>query len=238
MLTVEALNAGYGKFKVLFDVDFTAKDKEITVVVGPNGSGKTTLLKGIFGLITIYSGDVMLDGKELTGLPPHEIAKKGIAYLPQTDDVFANLTLDENLVMAGYTLTENEFKDRSNDVLEIFPVLKSFTSRKAGTLSGGERRLLAMAMALLRKPKVMMFDEPTSNLSPKIAMQVFDNIAKLRDSLGVTIILVEQIAKKALEIGDRAFLMVGGKPIFEGKCSELLGHPELSKLYLGIKKDV
>ena len=237
MLTVEALNAGYGKFRVLFDVNFAARDKEITVVVGPNGSGKTTLLKGIFGLITIYSGDVMLDGRKLTGLPPHEIAKKGIAYLPQTDDVFANLTLDENLAMAGYTLTENEFNDRSNEVLGIFPVLKSFTSRKAGTLSGGERRILAMAMALLRKPKVMMFDEPTSNLSPKIAMQVFDNIAKLRDSLGVTIILVEQMAKKALETGDRTFLMVGGKPIFEGKCSELLGHPELSKLYLGIKPD-
>ncbi len=238
MLTVEALNAGYGKFKVLFDVDFTAMDKGITVIVGPNGSGKTTLLKGIFGLITIYSGEVIFDGQKLTGLPPHEIAKKGIAYLPQTDDVFSNLRLEENLVMAGYTLAESEFKDRSNEVLELFPVLKPYKNRKAGTLSGGERRILAMAMALLRRPKVMLFDEPTSNLAPKIAMQVFDNIKKLRDDLGVTIVLVEQVAKKSLEIGDNAFLMVGGKSVFHGKCDELLRHPEFGKLYLGIKTEV
>lgn len=238
MLKVSSLNAGYGKFRILFDVNCIANEKEITVVVGPNGSGKTTLLRGIFGLVTIYSGDVILDGQKLTRLAPHEIAKKGVAYLPQTDDVFSNLTLVENLVMAGYTLEKDDLKERFEEVLSIFPVLKGYLSRKAGTLSGGERRMLAMAMALLRRPKVMMFDEPTSNLAPKVAVQVFDNILKLRDSLGMTIILVEQVAKKALEIGDHALLMVGGKSIFEGKCEELLTHPELGKLYLGIKTGV
>jgi len=234
MITVDKLNAGYGRLHVLFDVQMKVDDKKITVIVGPNGSGKSTLLKSIFGLTRIYSGSIKFNGEEIVGLMPHEIAKKGIAYLPQTDNVFANLTVRENMIMAGYTLKRGEVLSRIDEVSEIFPILKKYWNRRAGTLSGGERQMVAMAMALLRKPKIMMFDEPTGNLAPKIAKEVLAKIIELRDSMGMTIILVEQNARRALEIGDKAYLLVSGRLIFEGHPQELLSHPELAKIYLGI----
>ena len=235
MLVVRGLNAGYGKFSVLFDVNMEAEDKKITVIVGPNGSGKSTLLKSIFGLTTIYSGSIKLDGEELARYPPHEIAKKGVAYLPQTENVFVNLTVRENLIMASYALEKEVVEDRIEEVLAMFPVLKGMMNKRARTLSGGERRMLAIAMSLLRKPKLMMFDEPTTDLAPKIARQLLKKIVELRDELGLTIILVEQSAKRALEIGDKAYLLVDGRVNFEGTPEELLNHPRLSKLYLGIE---
>lgn len=234
MIRTEQLNAGYGKLHVLYDVNFEAPRKEITVIVGPNGSGKSTLLKAIFGLITIYSGKVIYNGVDVTKKPPHEKAKLGLAYVPQVDNVFATLTVEENLKIAGYLLDKKELKDRIDLVLDIFPVLKDFMKRKAGTLSGGERQMLAISMALIRNAKVLMLDEPTGQLAPKIATMIFNKIIELRDRLGLTIILVEQNAKKALEIGDKAYLLVSGKVVFNGKARELLEHKELGKLYLGI----
>ncbi len=234
MITVEKLNAGYGRLHILFDVDVNVKEKSITVVVGPNGSGKSTLLKSIFGLTKIYSGSIKYDGEELVGLMPHQIARRGIAYLPQTDNVFANLTVRENLLMASYTLDKQTAAERMEKVLDFFPMIRDFMNRKSGTLSGGERQMVAMAMALLREPKVMMFDEPTGNLSPKLALEVLAKIRELRDKLGITILLVEQNAKRALEMGDYCYLLVSGRVAFEGHPRELLGHKELSKLYLGI----
>lgn len=208
--------------------------RKINVVVGPNGSGKSTLLKSIFGLTTIYSGSIVYEGMELVGKPSHEIAKYGIAYLPQVDNIFANLTVEENLLMAGYLMRKEELEERVEDIAEIFPMVKRYWKRKAKLLSGGERQMVAMAMALVRNPKVMLFDEPTGGLSPKIANEVIAKIIELRDSMDMTIILVEQNAKKALEIGDHAYLLVGGKLIFEGGCQELLEHPQLASLYLGV----
>ncbi|RLG08798.1 MAG: ABC transporter ATP-binding protein [Thaumarchaeota archaeon] len=208
--------------------------RKINVVVGPNGSGKSTLLKSIFGLTTIYSGSIVYEGMELVGKPSHEIAKYGIAYLPQVDNIFANLTVEENLLMAGYLMRKEELEERVEDIVEIFPIVKRYWKRKAKLLSGGERQMVAMAMALVRNPKVMLFDEPTGGLSPKIADEVIAKIIELRDSMNMTIILVEQNAKKALEIGDHAYLLVGGRLIFEGGCQELLEHPQLASLYLGV----
>jgi len=208
--------------------------RKINVVVGPNGSGKSTLLKSIFGLTTIYSGSIVYEGMELVGKPSHEIAKYGIAYLPQVDNIFANLTVEENLLMAGYLMRKEELEERVEDIVEIFPIVKRYWKRKAKLLSGGERQMVAMAMALVRNPKVMLFDEPTGGLSPKIADEVIAKIIELRDSMNMTIILVEQNAKKALEIGDQAYLLVGGRLIFEGGCQELLEHPQLASLYLGV----
>ena len=208
--------------------------RKINVVVGPNGSGKSTLLKSIFGLTTIYSGSIVYEGMELVGKPSHEIAKYGIAYLPQVDNIFANLTVEENLLMAGYLMRKEELEERVEDIVEIFPIVKRYWKRKAKLLSGGERQMVAMAMALVRNPKVMLFDEPTGGLSPKIANEVIAKIIELRDSMNMTIILVEQNAKKALEIGDHAYLLVGGRLIFEGGCQELLEHPQLASLYLGV----
>lgn len=236
VLSVQGLNSGYGRFQVLFDVDAEFKEKEITVIVGPNGSGKTTLLRSIFGITNIYTGLIRLDGQELTRLPPHAISRRGVAYLPQTENVFENLSVRENMMMASYTLGDDETEDRLEETLQIFPVLKDYLKRDAKTLSGGERQMLAMGMALVRRPTVMMFDEPTGALSPKLAEEVLMKIVGLRETLGITIVLVEQHAKRALEVGDKAYLMVSGRPIFEGQPEELMGHEELARLYLGIKK--
>ncbi len=235
MIEVKALNAGYQRLQVLFEVNASFDREKINVVVGPNGSGKSTLLKSIFGLTTIYSGSITFNGRELVGKAPHEVARIGIAYLPQTENVFENLTVEENLRMAGYILKANEIEERIKEVLEFFPVVRRYWKRKARLLSGGERQMVAMAMALIRRPKVMLFDEPTGGLAPKIANEVLSKIIELRDTLNMTIILVEQNAKRALEIGDKAYLLVGGKLIFEGGCDELLNHPQFSTLYLGVK---
>jgi branched-chain amino acid transport system ATP-binding protein len=234
MLSIRNLSAGYGRLQVLYDINLDIKDGEISVIVGPNGSGKSTLLKSIFGLTTIYSGEIKYNGYELTGLPPHKIAERGIAYLPQTNNVFNTLKVRENLLMAGYRCG-SELKDRVEESLALFPTLKNYLERKAGTLSGGEKQMLAMAMALIRKPQIMLFDEPTANLSPKVSNEVLNKIVELRDNLRMTIILVEQNAKKALELGERAYLLVSGRVAFEGASRDLLSHPELSKIYLGLR---
>jgi len=235
LLSISNLNAGYGRFKVLFNVNFECRKAEITAVVGPNGSGKTTLLNSIFGLADIFSGSVMFEGKKLNGKPPHKISRMGISYLPQMKSVFADLSVKENLKTAGYILDSKELNDVMDEVLSLFPILESFLHRKAGTLSGGERQMLAIAMTLMRKPKLIMLDEPLSGLAPLICQKVMDKIAELRDKLGLDIILVEQNAKKALEISDKVYLIVGGKNIFSGKPDKLLERTDLTQLYLGLK---
>ncbi|MET1160521.1 MAG: ABC transporter ATP-binding protein [Thermoprotei archaeon] len=236
MLQTINLYSGYGKLRVLFDINFRAREKEITVVVGPNGAGKTTLMNSICGLADIHGGKIVFEGKEITGMPPHKIAKLGIAYLPQLNNVFAELTVEENLRIAGYLLDEREVKDRIDEVLDLFPKLREFLKRKAGTLSGGERRMLAIAMALMRRPKILLLDEMTTDLAPILVKKVLEKVVELRDRLGLTIVLVEQHAKRALEIGDWAYLLVSGTIRFEGKPEDLLEHPQFAKLYLGITK--
>jgi branched-chain amino acid transport system ATP-binding protein len=236
MIKIENLNAGYGKIHVLYDINFEARVKGITVIVGPNGSGKSTLLKSIMGLTNIYSGKILYEKLDITKLQPYEKVKLGVTYVRQLSSTFPNLTVKENFIMAGYLLDENEFKDRLESILNEFPMLKNFMLRKVKTLSGGERQLLAMAMALMTKPRIMMLDEPTANLSPKMAQEIFKRIVNLRDNFGLTLVVVEQLARKALEIGDKAYLLVNGRTVYEGEAQDLLNNPELGKLYLGIKK--
>jgi len=233
-INVNALNSGYANSHILFGVDFEAKEKEITIIVGPNGSGKSTLLKSIFGLCDVYSGEITFHGKTITRLAPHEVARKKIAYLPQVNNVFSNLTIKENLTMASYTLDSKTQSTRLPEIFETFPILKKYEKSKADTLSGGERQMLAMAMALIRQPIVMLFDEPTASLSPKLADEVLSKIKQMRDDFGITVILVEQNVKRALKMSDYVYLLANGKGVFKGKSEELLSHPELGKLYLGI----
>lgn len=235
LLEVQNISAGYGRLHILSDISIQAADKEITVIVGPNGSGKSTLLKTIAGLTTIYGGEVRLDGNKISSLPAHEIVKRGLAYLPQTESVFTQLTVAENFKMAGYTVSKKEFDNRLKSGIDMFPQLTNYLNSKVQNLSGGERQMVAMTMALIRKPEVIMLDEPTANLSPKLATEVLQKVVELKTNLGMTVLLVEQNAKKALEIGDRAYLLVGGKKVFEGSTIELLGHQELSRMYLGLK---
>ncbi|MDG6983615.1 MAG: ABC transporter ATP-binding protein [Nitrososphaerota archaeon] len=235
MLKVDSVSAGYGKLQILTDVSLDAAPGELTIVVGPNGSGKSTLLKSVAGLTNIYKGSVAMDGKTLSGHPPHVIARSGLAYLPQTEGVFTKLSVKENFKMAAYMIAKSEYESRLKDTLEIFPQLKAYLDSRVVNLSGGERQMVAMTMALLRKPQVIMFDEPTANLSPKYATMVLKTIQSLGKERGMTIVLVEQNAKRALEIGDRAYLLVGGRNAFIGTARELLSHQELAKLYLGMK---
>jgi branched-chain amino acid transport system ATP-binding protein len=235
MLKVDSISAGYGKLQILTDVSLEANPGELTIVVGPNGSGKSTLLKSVAGLTNVFKGTVSMDGKTLTGLPPHEIARSGLAYLPQTDSVFTQLSVTENFKMAAYTVSKGDFDSRLKDAFEIFPQLKSYMESKVVNLSGGERQMVAMTMALVRKPQVIMFDEPTANLSPKYSTQVLRTIESLARERGLTIVLVEQNARRALEVGDNAYLLVGGRNAFHGTAKDLLAHQELAKLYLGVK---
>lgn len=235
MLSVKKVSSGYGKLQILSEISLEARPSEVTVIVGPNGSGKSTLLKTISGLTNIYEGTVSLDDLIISRMAPHEIAKRGLAYLPQTESVFTQLNVSENIRMAAYTVPSSELSSRQKSAMEVFPHISSFMKTKVQNLSGGERQMVAMIMAMIRNPKVVMFDEPTANLSPKIATQVLGTIQSLAKDKGLTVILVEQNARKALEMGDMAYLLVGGKNAFNGTAKELLSHQELAKLYLGLK---
>ncbi len=234
-LSVEGVSSGYGKLQILSDIKLAATPGQVTIVVGPNGSGKSTLLKTIAGLANMFKGLITLDGKTLSGLPAHVIARSGVAYLPQTDSTFAQLTVTENFKMAAYTVSKSDYDARIKDAFSIFPQLENYVRSKVNNLSGGERQMVAMTMALLRKPQLILFDEPTANLSPKYSTQVLKTIQALAKDRGLSIVLVEQNAKRALEVGDRAYLLVGGRNAFTGTAKELLAHQELAKLYLGVK---
>jgi len=236
MLEARSINAGYGKIQVLYNIDIVAHPKQITVIVGPNGSGKSTLLKTLAGYTTLYSGKILFKGKDISKLPPHKRARLGIAYMPQIGNVFSSLTVKENLIMAGLVLDKETFKIRLEEALRTYPIIKKFLHRKVRTLSGGERQMVAMAVAIIRRPEVVMFDEPSANLAPKLVSQVLNQIVELRDKLGVTIVLVEQNTKEALKIGDYAYLLVSGRVKFSGKAADLLNHPDFGKLYLGLSQ--
>ncbi|MBI3841166.1 MAG: ABC transporter ATP-binding protein [Thaumarchaeota archaeon] len=235
MLKVDNVSAGYGKLQVLEGVSMEAASGEVTTMVGPNGSGKSTLLKTIAGLTKLYSGKITLDGASLTSLPPHEIARRGVAYLPQTESVFTQLTVAENVKMAAFTIHKEEYGERLESGLQLFPQVRDYMGNKVQDLSGGERQMVALIMALMRKPKIVMLDEPTANLSPKLATEALGIISSLAKEKGLAVLLVEQNARKALEMGDKAYLLVSGKKAFEGPPKDLLAHKELAKLYLGLK---
>jgi branched-chain amino acid transport system ATP-binding protein len=235
MIELDGVSSGYGKLQVLNDISLQAEAGKISVVVGPNGSGKSTLLKTIAAIATLYKGKISVDGKDISHLAPHEIARHGIAYLPQTESVFTQLKVEENIKMAAYTVPVAEYPTRLEAGLKMFPQISSYLSTKVQNLSGGERQMVAMIMALMRKPDVIMVDEPTANLSPKFATTVLASISSLAKDQGLTVLLVEQNAKRALEMGDHAFLLVGGRKVYDGGARELLAHQELAKMYLGLK---
>jgi len=229
------LVAGYGKMVILHGINFYVQKQEIVTIVGPNGSGKSTLLKAILGIAKVLEGKVLYEGNDITNERLDKISRMGVGYIPQTNNVFTNLTVKENLEMGAYTVKDKkEVKKRMEEVLEIFPDLGGRLRQLAGSLSGGERQMLAMARALMAKPKVMLLDEPTAALSPKYVDLVLNKIKEIRSS-GVTIILVEQNARKGLEIADRGYVLVTGKVAYTAPAKEILEHPEIGKLYLGLK---
>jgi branched-chain amino acid transport system ATP-binding protein len=186
------------------------------------------------GLCTVYSGEIHFQGQTINKLPPYERTKMGIGYMPQVGNIFSKLSVAENLKMAAYTQKEQSvIQDKLEFVFNLFPRLKDFMPRPAGTLSGGERQMLAEGMVLMRDPKVMMVDEPTAGLMPKLVTDVMNQLEKMAEDTGLPIVLVEQRARRALAVGDWSYLMRGGRFTYEGKADELLNHPLLNEMYLG-----
>lgn len=234
MLRVENLFAGYKELRILFDINAVVEEGKITTVAGPNGSGKSTFLKSLFGLATVQSGRILYEGNNITAIPPHEKTRIGIAYLPQIENIFTNLTVEENLRIAGYILENGQYRERLDLALEVFPELKKKLKQKGGTLSGGERQFLAIASALIKKAELLMLDEPTAMLSPKFASDTFQKILELKEMFGLTVLIVEQSVEKSLEISDNAYMLMNGRIVFEGKAEELLSHQKFESFCMGI----
>lgn len=236
VLQLKNVNSGYGTRQILYDLSMNVKKGSITVIIGPNGAGKTTLLRTIMGLIDIYSGEILFEGKNIVGMPTNKIVRLGVSYIPQRNNIFEELTVRENLLMGGYLLKKDEREARMEEVLELFPVLgrKDYINRKASRLSGGERRMLALAKGLMKKPKLILLDEPTEGLMPKLTMEVYDKIKEIHQETGAQIIMTEEKAQFALELGDDAFLLVSGQIQDHRSAKEMLNDPDLREKYFGI----
>ncbi|HEX9681939.1 MAG TPA: ABC transporter ATP-binding protein [Acidimicrobiales bacterium] len=204
---------------------------EIIGIVGPNGAGKSTLVKAVFGLIEVRSGSVLHDGEEVTGLAAHRLVERGIGYVPQRDNVFPSLTLEENLKMGLY-LRMADLRDRLAAVLELFPKIGSRLGQRAGSLSGGERQMLAMARALMMEPTVLLLDEPSAGLSPVLQDEVFERVVAINRA-GVAVLMVEQNARRCLEIAHRGYVLDQGRNAYTGTGTQLLEDPKVIELYLG-----
>jgi branched-chain amino acid transport system ATP-binding protein len=232
LLTTEAVVAGYAPgVDILQGCSVRLGDGELVGIIGPNGAGKSTLVKAIFGLVPVRSGRVVLAGEEITGRPAHELVKAGVGYVAQRDNVFPSLTVTENLRMGAY-LKPATFAAREASVCELFPRLAERTRQRAGSLSGGERQMLAMGRALMMEPSVLLLDEPSAGLSPSMQDEVFERIVGINGE-GVSVLMVEQNAHRCLQISDRAYVLDQGREAYWGSGRELLEDPKVAELYLG-----
>ena len=232
-LSTQALVAGYERdLPIVRGIDFAINTGELVVVLGPNGAGKSTLVKAISGLVSIHSGTVRLGDRDVTAVPAHEKVRQGLAFVPQTENIFTTLSIHENLLVAANILPKEARSRRIADLYRMFPDLAARPSLKAGQLSGGQRQMLAVARALIVAPSVLILDEPSAGLSPKIATEVFRTLKAINQT-GVTILLVEQNVKAALAIAQRGVILVDGKLRHEGPAATLAGDPIVAELYLG-----
>jgi neutral amino acid transport system ATP-binding protein len=231
VLATDGVVAGYvPEVNILNGVSITVGEGEIVTVVGPNGAGKSTLIKTIFGLLKPREGSVVLRGEDIGGRKPHTITRKGMSYVPQLDNVFPSLTVDENLELGS--LDRSRTDERIAQMHELFPRLGERRAQVTGTMSGGERQMVAMARALMPEPQVLLLDEPSAGLAPAFVDAIFDKIAEINGS-GVTIVMVEQNARRALAMSDRGYVLDLGANRFQGSGKELLSDPKVADLYLG-----
>lgn len=231
LLKVEGVTSGYGDMEVLHDVSLTLDSDEIVTVIGPNGAGKSTLMKTIFGLLKPTTGDVLFEGERITGLSPDQIVRRGMAYVPQVENVFPSLTVQENLQMGAFILT-NDFSHRLEEVYDLFPILKGRRKQRVGKMSGGERQMVAMGRALMLNPRLLLLDEPSAALAPNLAAVVFDRIIAINKT-GVAILIVEQNAKESLKLSKRGYVLASGRNRFEDTGENLLANKDIGELYLG-----
>jgi neutral amino acid transport system ATP-binding protein len=231
LLVAEELVAGYvPEVDILNGASLSVPEGAIATVVGPNGAGKSTLIKTIFGLVRPRSGRVLLRGDDLTGLAPHAITRRGMSYVPQLDNVFPSLSVEENLEVGS--LRRAVTRERIERMYELFPRLAERRGQAAGTMSGGERQMLAMARALMPSPDVLLLDEPSAGLAPAFVEQIFDQVGEINRA-GVTVVMVEQNARRALAMSDRGYVLDLGQNRFEGSGQEVLDDPKVAELYLG-----
>ena len=232
VIECNGIAAGYIKgLNILQGIDMIINENEIVSIIGPNGAGKSTLLKAIMGIINISGGRFFIDGVEKTNTPTHQIVKEGVGYVPQVENVFPSLTIEENLEIGSWSI-DTSIKQSISKIFDDFPMLKERRKAKAGNLSGGQRQILALARALTTSPKILLLDEPSAGLSPVAIKEVFE-IVKEINSKGVAILLVEQNAKRALNFSDRGYVLDQGRNAYQGKGQELLNDPRVVDLYLG-----
>jgi len=231
ILRLRGLDAGYGDLQILSDVDLDVADGEYVTIVGPNGAGKSTVMKTVFGLTTYMDGTVEFEGESIHGLAPEQIIREGIGFVPQTDNVFPGLSVRENLEMGAYIL-DSVPEDQIEEIYDRFPILRERAGQKAGTLSGGQRQMVAMGRALMLDPDLLLLDEPSAGLAPDLVADMFDRIDRINDS-GTAVLMVEQNAKEALRRCDRGYVLVNGENRYTDRGEVLLGDEDVRKDFLG-----
>tara|TARA_B100001123_G_scaffold392136_1_gene471052 strand:- start:6416 stop:7120 length:705 start_codon:yes stop_codon:yes gene_type:complete len=231
VLSLDRVSGGYGESDILHEVSMDIDAGEIVVVIGPNGAGKSTAMKAVFGLLRLSGGSVWLDGEEVTGMEPAQVVEKGVCYVPQTNNVFPTLSVQENLEMGAY-IRKDDYRPRLKEIYEMFPPLAEKRKQQAGQLSGGQRQMVAMGKALMLEPKILMLDEPTAGLSPIYRNEIFQIVRQI-NTTGVPILMVEQNAKQSLSVANRGYVLVDGQNRATGKGIDLLNDPEIARMFLG-----
>ena len=228
----EAMTGGYGRGPdILHDCTIAVNPGEIAVIVGPNGAGKSTAMKAVFGMLDVRSGHVLLDGEDITALSPQDRVARGMGFVPQTNNIFTSMTVEENLEMGAF-IRRDDFSATMAQVFDLFPILKEKRNQAAGELSGGQRQQVAVGRALMTQPKILMLDEPTAGVSPIVMDELFDRIIEVART-GIPILMVEQNARQALEIADRGYVLVQGRNAHTGTGKELLADEEVRRSFLG-----
>jgi branched-chain amino acid transport system ATP-binding protein len=233
ILRVDSAHAGYGKMEILHGISLEVRRRELVSLIGPNGAGKSTVFKTIVGFLRPTSGRILFAGQEITGLPPYEVLRLGLAYVPQGRIVFPQMTVLENLEMGAYIEPDRaKVREALERVYALFPVLSERQQQRAGSMSGGEQQMVAIGRALMTIPKLILLDEPSLGLSPKFVTLIFDKLVEMKQA-GYTLMVVEQNAAKALSVADRGYALELGRNRFEGTGQRLLDDPEVKRLYLG-----
>ena len=235
-LDVKNVEGGYGSVKIIHGIDMHVDEGELVTIIGPNGCGKSTLIKIIFGIATYYGGKVEHKGENVSGWRTDRLATRGIAYVPQVDNVFPSLSVEENLQMGGNSLSSSLLNERIGHALDMFPDLKDRTHDLAASLSGGERQMLAIGRALINQPDFLLLDEPTAALSPLYQQQIIERIDALRE-VGITVLIVEQNARLSLARSDRGYILSNGKVVHTGNAEDILNDPHINEYFLGTKGD-
>ena len=230
-LSCTNMTGGYGGEDIIHGCDIEVDRNQIVVIVGPNGAGKSTAMKAMLGMISLKEGSLILDGSDISKLTPQDRVAAGIAFVPQTMNIFSELSVEENLEMGAF-LREDNVKETIEEIYNLFPAMKDKRNQLAGELSGGQRQQVAVSRALMTRPKVLMLDEPTAGVSPIVMKEIFERIITIKNS-GVAIVIVEQNAKQALNIADFGYVLVGGENKFSGEGHELLNNQEVRKSFLG-----